>query len=54
MVSEKVASELEDSIYDPGTAIESLSKEMQRVRTFSLQNKLALDYLLAFQTGVLH
>ncbi|CAM5112086.1 unnamed protein product [Natator depressus] len=52
MVLEKVALELEDSVSDLGSAVKTLNKEVQQLRTFSLQNRLALDYLLASQGGV--
>ncbi|XP_074978372.1 syncytin-A-like [Caretta caretta] len=52
MVLEKVALELEDSVSDLGSAVKTLNKEIQRLRTFFLQNRLALDYFLASQGGV--
>ncbi|CAM4624622.1 unnamed protein product [Caretta caretta] len=52
MVLEKVALELEDSVSDLGSAVKTLNKEVQQLRAFSLQNRLALDYLLASQGGV--
>ncbi|CAM4574897.1 unnamed protein product [Lepidochelys kempii] len=52
MVLEKVALELEDSVSDLGSAVKTLNKEVQQLRTFSLQNRLALDHLLASQGGV--
>lgn len=52
MAFEKVALKFEDSVNDLGTAIESLSGEMQQIRIFSLQNRLAVNYLLASQGGV--
>ncbi|CAM4522453.1 unnamed protein product [Lepidochelys olivacea] len=52
MVLEKVALELEDSVSDLGSAVKTLNEEVQQLRTFSLQNRLALDYLLASQGGV--
>ncbi|CAM5092061.1 unnamed protein product [Eretmochelys imbricata] len=52
MVLEKVALGLEDSLSDLGSAVKTLNKEVQQLRTFSLQNRLALDYLLASQGGV--
>ncbi|CAM4681814.1 unnamed protein product [Lepidochelys kempii] len=52
MEFEKVALELEDSVSNLGSAVKTLNKEVQQLRTFSLQNRLALDYLLASQGGV--
>ncbi|CAM4451560.1 unnamed protein product [Caretta caretta] len=52
MVLEKVALELEDLVSDLGSAVKTLNKEVQQLRTFSLQNRLALDYVLASQGGV--
>ncbi|CAM4528103.1 unnamed protein product [Caretta caretta] len=52
MVLKKVALELKDSVSNLGSAIKTLNKKVQQLRTFSLQNRLALDYLLASQEGV--
>ncbi|CAM4571142.1 unnamed protein product [Caretta caretta] len=51
MVLDKVALELEDLVSDLGSAVKTLNKEVQQLRTFSLPNRLALDHLLASQGG---
>ncbi|CAM5133929.1 unnamed protein product [Eretmochelys imbricata] len=52
MVLKKVALKLKNSVSNLGSAVKTLNKEVQQLRTFSLQNRLALDYLLASQGGV--
>ncbi|CAM4524339.1 unnamed protein product [Caretta caretta] len=52
MVLQKVALKLKDSVSNLGSAVKTLNKEVQQLKTFSLQNRLALDYLLASQEGV--
>ncbi|CAM5078097.1 unnamed protein product [Eretmochelys imbricata] len=52
MVLKKVALKLKDSVNNLKSAVKTLNKKVQQLRMFSLQNRLALDYLLASQGGV--
>lgn len=52
MVLEKVALDMEHAIMHLSRGLHILTQEVNQHHTFSLQNHLAFDYLLASQGGV--
>ncbi|CAM5087866.1 unnamed protein product [Eretmochelys imbricata] len=52
IVLKNVSLKLKNSVSNLKSAIKTLNKKVQQLKMFSLQNRLALNYLLASQKGV--